>query len=195
MNSTTTRFGIYVGREKEVADMVDALFAVYGEVSRILPSPNRTYDRILLLGGRVKLEIQITESADFERYGDIRLDLVSAFNLPQDCVFHNKHRIDTGYANRFLESIEIRQAGKLYSSPADTLVYYITEPTDMLCLYSMSKLQENLHYWLAHFPIMVNNKIGEEWCSCFIPVPIDNERLEECGYRLPRARKLLKEIK
>lgn len=187
MRSTRDRFEKYIALEQEVMEKIGLLTQMGTDIVKVLPAPNRaTYDRVLVMpgGSRTNLEIQITEAAAFEKYGDIRLDYISAFKY-QGEKYRGLRFIRGASATDFEESVEILRWGKLVESEADTLAFYV--PGRCLWLYSMGCLQAAAPYFALRYGLLINRKACEEWQSCFIAVPCDDERLERCSVEVWRA--------
>lgn len=185
VDSYRDRFSEYIKREEEVMETIRQYTDLGAEIVKVNPAPGgATYDRLLVLPtGEVKLEIQITEPDDFQKYGDVRLDLISAFDFKEDSVYAGKTRIKPCNVNSFLWSITVHRNGKLYACLADTLAFYVPEPVKILWLYSVPELQKKRQYFLYNYGIMINKKDwGEDWESCFVPVPESDEILHTCGF-------------
>jgi len=161
---------------KELADLG-------GEIVRVVPAPDgQTYDRVVVLRKEIKVEIQITEPGDFLKYGDVRLDLVSAFQF-DDWTFRGRSYIEPFCVYTFLRSIQIMRPGKLYESKAETLAFYVPQPVDLLWLLNMSCLQKNRDTWIQKYGIYINKKRDEDWESCFVAVDSEDKCLDECGIK------------
>lgn len=188
--STRDRFKEYIDREEEVMSIIQKYTALGAEIVKVNPAPDgETYDRVVVLPTReVKLEIQITEPDDFQKYGDVRLDLISAYLLskgsPSDVHYAGKSRIKPCNTHSFLSGITVKRYGKLYLCEAETLAFYVPEPAKMLWLYSVAQLQKNRWYFVSKYGIMVNKKDAEEtWESCFVAVPESDRILQSCGVK------------
>lgn len=185
--STRNRFRKYIELEKMVAEKVRELAEFGGEISRITPvEEGETYDRVVVLeaGKEIKLEIQITESLAWERYGDVRLDLLSAFSRPESAAFSSSLRIYPEEVDDFMESVKIDRSGKLFVCEAETLAFYVTKPTDLLWIFSVEALQRNREYFMKTYGIMINHKSRDEtWESCFVAVHHTDEVLDKCGVK------------
>ena len=186
MKSTLDRFGKYAEMESVVVEKIRQSKTFGDEVLDIVSVPEGSlYDRIIVLPNEeIKLEIQITEARDFARYGDFRLDLISAFRCPVGSSFRNRRRIEPIEAERFLNEINVSRYGKMYECEAQKLVYYITEPMDLLWIFDVSELHKYRQYFIDKYGIMVNIKKGESWESCFVPVHNDDRILNKCGTEL-----------
>ena len=184
MKRVRDRFRVYIKREAEVMAIIKRYTSLGAEITRITPAPDgETYDRVLVVPtGEVKLEIQITEAEDFQRYGDVRLDLISAFIFKPGSIYSERRRIGPFAVSSFLNSISVRRYGKLYNSEADTLAFYVPAPVSLLWLYSMPQLKISRSVFVSEYGIMINVKNGSEsWQSCFVAVPVDDNTLQCCG--------------
>lgn len=189
MKSTRERFRRYVELENMVMERIKELADLGGEIVRVTLGPDgATYDRVVILRKKVKLEIQITEGVAFESYGDIRLDLISAFTFDVASPHLGSRYIRPDLFDDFLHSITVHRPGKLYECEADTLAYYITDPVDLLWLFAVNELQANRAYFINKYGVMINAKVDESWESCFVPVSAEDEVLNKYGIRLTRER-------
>lgn len=185
--STRGRFRQYIELEEMVAERVTELADFAGQISRITPvEEGLFYDRVVVLEGgkEIKLEIQITEAKAWKYFGDVRLDLLSAFKRLPGSRFAGFQRIYPEEVDAFLESVRVQRLGKLYKSEADTLAFYVPEPVDLLWLFSMKALQNNVTYFTQKYGIMINRKSRDEvWESCFVAVKKTDPILDKCGVR------------
>lgn len=183
--NTRGRFRKYIEMEKLVAEKVRQLADLGGTITRIVPvAQGKLYDRIVVLeGGReIKLEIQITESGAWKDFGDVRLDLISAFRWRPVGAAAKYLRIHPEEVPGFLSSIRVQRYGKLYECEAETLAFYVTKPTDLLWIFSMKSLQDNREYFVSRYGILINRKGRDEtWQSCFVAVPKSDPALGRCG--------------
>jgi hypothetical protein len=186
MKTTRDRFKLYTQREKEVIERIRKLTELGAEIVKVNPAPDgATYDRVLVMpSGEVKLEIQITEAADFLLYGDVRLDFISAFAFLSDSPYRGKAAIKPVEIPGFLNSIAINRHGKLFQCEADSFAFWVTPPVDLLWLYSVEALQKNRTYFMYEYGIRINIKSADEgWQSSFVPVPMDDAILQSCGVK------------
>lgn len=181
--STKERFREFSGREAEIAKRLTDLLSPFGDVTRLVEVPERkTYDRILLFNGETKLEIQYCDGAAFGKYGDLRLDYISAFNyLPG--IKPSSSWIAPSEVEKFLASINVLRWGKLKESEADTLVIFIGAPVCIFYLVSMKELQKEkrLKYFLDTYGLLINKKKNENWQSAFIAVDYEDSVLCDMG--------------
>jgi len=135
---------------------------------------------------RLIVEIQYSNRYDFKKYGDIRLDYVSAY-IPYIKI-HGLKKFNEMIKNK---TINVERWGKLKECDADVLIYVICEydkitktykNIDEVLIFSIEKLQNNLNYWENEYGkrLKTNNKQNEEWGSAFIPVPADDNILQQC---------------
>lgn len=185
--STKERFGKYVEMEDDIVKRLKRLLDPFGEVTRIREAPDRkTYDRLLLFSGTTKLEIQFCDGEAFGKYGDIRLDYISAFKyneILRHPIKKSWRRIEPHNIEAFMGSIEILRWGKIKVSEADTLSIYIGAPECRFYLVSMRELQkaETVDYLLQEYGININHKKRENWDSAFIPVDYSDPVLRDIG--------------
>lgn len=181
--TTKNRFVKYVDMEEDISNRLKKMLAPFGDVVRLIEVPERkTYDRLMLFNGETKLEIQFCDGEAFGKYGDIRLDYISAFKY-RDAVRASTSWISPGYIEAFMQSIEVLTWGKMKRSEADTLAIYIGEPECIFYLVSMRELQkkERVNYFLQQYGININRKKGEDWESAFIAVDYEDPVLREIG--------------
>lgn len=188
MKSTRNRFDIYQAREEEVVRRIRELADLGADIVRINEAPDgETYDRIVCLksGKELKLEIQITEAEAFQKYHDVRLDVLSAFRRNPRSMFASVGAVKGVRVHTFLQDVTVIRPGKLFESKAETLAFFVPPPVDILWLYSMSELQNKRDYFLVNYGIIINKKSGDEdWESCFVPVPAKDAILQSCRVRI-----------
>lgn len=172
--STLSRFQKYIKLEEMVAEKVRLLADLGGTITRITQCEDGlTYDRIVIMesGTHIKLEIQITEAWAWEKYGDVRLDLLSAFQHKPGSRYAASRGVAPQDCGDFLKSVRVQRYGKLFVSEADVFAFYVTEPVDLLWIFRMTPLQEARSYFMQNYGIRINRKSeGENWQSCFVPV-------------------------
>lgn len=185
--NTKTRFQQYIELEEMVAAKVLELAEFGGIISRITPAQDRAlYDRVVILksGTHIKLEIQITEPKAWEKYHDVRLDLISAFQHQTNSPFSGHSKVWPEEVSVFFRNIDVSRLGKLYMTEATTLAFYVLAPVNLLWIFNMGKLQENREAFVKKYGIMINHKSSnEQWESCFVPVSESDELLDSCGIR------------
>ncbi len=185
--STKNRFPKFIKMEALVVERVRKLADMGGVISRVVPADGGAlYDRLVILdsGQEIKLEIQITSPENWEKYKDLRLDLISAYRHKPDSRFIGKVGIAGTKAQEFLDSLTIERYGKLFSTDANVLAYYIPAPADLLWIFNMRALQQRAVYFYEKYGIRENVKSDDEdWESCFVPVPEDDIELVNCGVR------------
>jgi len=139
------------------------------------PEGEQEYD-IRVNNLRIRITVDVQESQNFDRYGDLRLDYVSAYtpNL-RYCNLQNFERaIRKGTVN-------VDRWGKVVDPKADyLLVEFQRNNRELFFLdphrvYSLSLLHKHLSYWKSLNRFFTNKKAcGESWGSAFIPVNRDN---------------------
>lgn len=189
MQSTKERFAEYQALEASVLEKVRQLADLGGRVTRISPTEQGAlYDATVILeaGEEVKLEVQITEAAGFQQYGDVRLDLLSAYSYKTGILTPEIKEaiawryIPPEFVDKFLESLVIARRGKLYDCEADLLAYAIMSPINKIWLFRMDCLKANRQQFLYTHGIRINKKVEEAWESAFIAVPAKDDRLNSC---------------
>jgi len=187
-----SRFKTYKEKERNVTELIlanmhNSLFPDGTPVSIVEPTENLSYDRIFIYHDyEIKVEIQITESHDFKIYGDVRLDLVSAFSFtPSSMGFVEGSTVIGTKARQFVKSLNIQKLGKLYSSKADLLCFYVTRPLHILWAYRMAELMSYRTYFMCIYGIKINQKSEDEnWQSCFVPVCFYDKYIMRSGMAL-----------
>ena len=191
--STRKRFDKYIGLEKVVVDKVLEITALGADITRVTKAADgETYDHVVVLkaGTEIKLEVQITEPDAWRKYGDVRLDLLSAFHHKPGSPFLGSTAIKSCSVQRFFTSIEIDRPGKLYECEADVLAFYVRKPMDLLWLFNVPALQERRSYFLAEYGIRINRKSRDEkWESAFVAVHHSDVELDRCGVKYEQGGK------
>jgi len=142
------------------------------------PEGEQDYD-IRVNNLRIRITVDIQESQNFDTYGDLRLDYVSAYtpNLKYRTLHDFERAIRKGAVN-------VDKWGKVVEPKADYLVVEFQRRNRELFfpdphrVYSLSLLHKHLSYWRSLNSFFTNNKTqGEPWGSAFIPVKRDNATL------------------
>lgn len=188
MKSSKNRFDIYREREEEVVRRIREIKELGAQIVKVNEAPDgETYDRVIILkpDREWKVEIQITDPAAFQKYRDVRLDVLSAFRRAPGSAFASVGAVKGRMAGFFLDSVEVLRYGKLYESEAETLAFFVPPPVDILWLYSLKELQRRRTYFVMTYGVIINKKTKDEnWESCFVPVPERDAILGSCRVRI-----------
>jgi hypothetical protein len=200
--STKVRFINESSREKIV---INYSLEYYPELKnfisgfRVDHTPYHDYAALLKLKHEdkkeIKIEIQITsygnERQGFKRYGDVRLDLVSAFDSTcEKCQeeFQLKGRIwktldSVEELKKFKSLCRINKWGKLITCDADLFYFAVLDSKNkcyFMRIYNNNKLKSNVNYFINKYGIKINHKVNENWGSAFIPVFNQDKVLVSC---------------
>ncbi len=141
------------------------------------------------------VEIQITHYGEndkegYRRYGDVRLDLISSFELSKDCYnnfLNNSQRWkflkNKEHLKKFTSLYPVKKWGKLITCDADLFYFAVLDNADrcyLLNIYDNKKLKSQVNYFINKFGIKINHKIGESWGSAFVPVNESDKVLRNC---------------
>ena len=154
-------------------------------------------------GGQIALEIQITnygrhDGEGFRRYGDVRLDLISAFEASsKECQakYHLKNGVWKSLQNAselaaFEKVCAIQRWGKLKTCDAELFVFAVVKRRNqcgLIHLYDNAQLKHHATYFVDRYGVKINHKQGEGWGSAFVPVPVDDSVLQSCRIKDPES--------
>jgi len=184
---TRNRFCKFIPNEEEVwnrflasYDQKQGFVGIKSEFENYEMHPDGEKDYDLIVNHvRIAITVDIQESRDFDKYGDLRLDYISAY-LPNTKFYTLK---DFNRAKR-AGNVTVEQWGKIVEPKADYLVVEFRDSNGQLHLpdshrvYSLSLLHDHLSYWESLKQFKTNTKTqGESWGSAFIPVRRDNPTL------------------
>ena len=182
MTSTGQRFDQYSPREPEVFERFLDSFdkkpgweGIKETLAIYVPHPDgiEDYDiRCETERGYITFDIQ--ESQDFSKYGDVRIDYVSAFR-------------PVGYRTRSLaqfkrdlaaQKVAVEIWGKVVDPKADFLVYEFSNGETWWQIYDLRALNKALPELERIGQFLTNIKYGESWGSAFLAVPEKHEILQ-----------------
>ena len=129
------------------------------------PEGMEEYDiRVVTDSGGIRVEIQ--ESGQFSRYGDLRLDYVSSFiPVSYRCSSLQKFREDMGAG-----LVDVEKWGKVIDPKADFLVVEFQNGQQQWQIYHLPTLHTLLPELEEIGQFRTNVKRGESWGSAFLAV-------------------------
>ena len=137
------------------------------------PDGTEDYDiRCTTRQGYITFEIQ--ESHDFKRYGDLRIDYVSAFQPPTFRA-KNVREFDSAEENG---TVIVKKWGKVVNPKADFLLVEFHNGNTHWGLYNLRQLHESLTELKAIGFFRINRKQGENWGSAFLAVNESHQILQ-----------------
>ena len=171
---TTERFDQYSSQEERVFNQ----FLDYYEnqsgwedakehLSNYVLHPDGTEDydiRCATEQGYITFDIQV--SADFSRYGDLRIDYVSAFR-PASFYARNLEDFEKGLENR---RVTVDKWGKVVNPKADFLIVEFHNGQTQWGVYNLIHLHQSLVELRNVGFFRTNHKWGEDWGSAFLAV-------------------------
>ncbi|MFC2088190.1 hypothetical protein ACFLSX_01185 [Calditrichota bacterium] len=198
MEQTTHRFEIEIKREPKVLEYSFQYYPWLKELVKNYQEDSTAFHdyKIIFNNGKDGLvEIQIThygesERAGFRRYGDVRLDLISSFNLTDKCcksyklsdkrwkTLKNKDEL-----KQFTSICPVKKWGKLVTCDAHYFYFAVLDKKDhchLFNIYDNQKLKSQVNYFVNTYGVKINHKIGEPWGSAFVPVSEDDKVLRNC---------------
>ena len=125
--------------------------------------------------GYITFDIQ--ESHDFKKYGDLRIDYVSAFQPPSFCA---------GSLNDFESAladgrVTVDKWGKVVDPKADFLLVEFHNGDTHWGLYNLTQLHQSLAELRNIGLFRTNRKFGESWGSAFLAVPESHQILQSAS--------------
>lgn len=118
--------------------------------------------------GDITFDIQ--ESQDFEKYGDLRIDYVSAFRPPS---FYTRSLQD--FENAVAEGrVIVDKWGKVVDPKADFLLVEFHNGINW-GVYNLAQLHQSLEELRKVGAFKINRKFGESWGSAFLAVPENHQ--------------------
>ena len=137
------------------------------------PNGTEDYDiRCTTEHGYITFDIQ--ESQDFKRYGDLRIDYVSAFRPPS---FRASSLKDF---ERALEDrrVIVDKWGKVYEPKADFLIVEFHNGDTQWGIYNLAQLHQSLPDLRNIGQFKTNRKYGESWGSAFLAVSENHQLVQ-----------------
>ena len=179
---TTRRFQQYSSREEAVFNRFLDYYANQPgwEVIRehlnnyvVHPEGTEDYDiRCTTEYGYITFDIQ--ESEDFEKYGDLRIDYVSAFRPPSFRA-RSFEDFERALAN---DRITVDKWGKVVEPKADFLLVEFHNGPTHWGVYNLALLHQSLARLRNVGVFRTNRKFGESWGSAFLAVPENHQILQ-----------------
>lgn len=172
---TIQRFQQYSSQEEAVFNRFLDYYANQPEwekvkeyLSNYVVHPDRTEDydiRCTTEHGYITFDIQ--ESQDFEKYGDLRIDYVSAFQ-PQSFSVRSLKDFENALADG---RVIVNKWGKVVDPKADFLLIEFHNGDTRWRIYNLSQLHQSLPELRNIGQFRANRKTGESWGSAFLAVP------------------------
>ena len=172
---TTQRFHKYPQREPRVFqrfldafEMQTAFKGIRYALSRYEHHPNgiQDYDiRVVVNQGVLTFDTQ--ESTSFSRYGDLRIDYISAYE-PADYRPRNLSELKNALA---AGKIIVKRWGKVIRPAADYLIVEFRNGKTQWQVYDLNELHRMLPQLEKTGRFRTNRKQGESWGSAFLAVP------------------------
>ena len=181
---TIERFDQYSSREKAVFNRFLDDYANqpgWGEVKEHLsnyvmhPDGTEDYDiRCTTEHGYITFDIQ--ESENFEKYGDLRIDYVSAFQPPSFSARSLKDFESAVADGRVI----VNKWGKVVDPKADFLLVEFHNGDPLWRVYNLAQLHQSLAELRKRNvgQFRTNHKRGESWGSAFLAVPENDQILQ-----------------
>ena len=114
--------------------------------------------------GYITFDIQVSQ--DFKKYGDLRIDYVSAFQPPS---FHT--RSIQGFESALADGrVSVDKWGKVIDPKADFLLVEFHNGNTRWRVYSLTQLHQSLTELRDVGQFRTNHKFGESWGSAFLAV-------------------------
>ena len=137
--------------------------------------------------GYITFDIQ--ESQDFRKYGDLRIDYVSAFQPPS---FRTRSLKD--FEQALSDSrVTVNKWGKVVDPKADFLLVEFRNGTPRWRVYDLPQLHQSLPELQSVGQFRTNRKFGESWGSAFLAVPESHQIVQNT--RPNKLSDLLKQAK
>ena len=179
---TIRRFDQYSSREEAVFNRFLDYYAnqpdweeIKEHLSNYVVHPDGTEDydiRCTTEHGYITFDIQ--ESHDFRRYGDLRIDYVSAFRPPSFSA-RSLTDFERALADR---RVIVDKWGKVVDPKADFLLVEFHNGNTHWGIYNLAQLHQSLAELRNVGLFRTNRKYGESWGSAFLAVPESHQILQ-----------------
>ena len=171
---TIQRFHQYSSQEEAVFDRFLDYYAnqpsweeVKEHLSNYVVHPDGTEDydiRCTTKHGYITFDIQ--ESQDFKKYGDLRIDYVSAFQPPSFSA-SSLEGFESALAD---DRVSVDKWGKVVDPKADFLLVEFHNGNTHWGIYNLAQLHQSLASLRKVGQFRTNRKSGESWGSAFLAV-------------------------